>query len=118
MPGTPGGPVRSKDFPEGLPALQGLDRDKVKDGNRLLQISLEIISICRTQGTRVSLENPRSSFLWKQPNMCRAAELGGSCVVFGLLLLWHLLEKPTNFTSWNTTDCKELSETCKVSVKQ
>lgn len=56
----PGGPppLRSGDFPLGLPGLRRADADKVRIGNELARFSAQLFRTCRTLGVPCAIENP------------------------------------------------------------
>ena len=64
--------MRTRDYVAGLPNLSAKDHDKVKVGNLLLQRTLQVVRLCERLGIPVSVENPRSSWLWRMPAMRRA----------------------------------------------
>ena len=59
-------PVRSSQFPRGKPGLSLIMRKKVKDGNSHLDFTLMIVEICEMKGIAYYLENPDSSWFWRQ----------------------------------------------------
>lgn len=59
-------PVRSSQFPRGKPGLSLIMRKKVKDGNSHLDFTLMIAEICEMKGIAYYLENPDSSWFWRQ----------------------------------------------------
>ena len=65
--GVSAGPLRSKQFPMGLPSLTGVDRAKVEAAN---QIYTKLGLFLQDLGRRAipwSVENPESSMLWQLP---------------------------------------------------
>ena len=76
-----GGPPPLRDDDEGLFGLKGLkphDLQKVVLGNRLVDITLRIISLCNQLKIRWVLENPWTSRLWLVPSirqMCNETSL-------------------------------------------
>ncbi|CAE7559207.1 unnamed protein product [Symbiodinium natans] len=65
--GVSAGPLRSKQFPMGLPSLNGVDRAKVEAAN---QIYTKLGRFLQDLGRRAipwSVENPESSMLWQLP---------------------------------------------------
>ena len=57
-------PLRSKDWPMGLPSLKGLDAAKVAAANVLYERTFQIASLCIDLQLTVSLENPENSLFW------------------------------------------------------
>ena len=68
-PGAPGGPLRSRQFPLGLPSLPPKDKYKVTQGNRSMYFIKRVIALCIRLNIPVTLENPYQSWLWRQPTM-------------------------------------------------
>ena len=67
-PGRPGpAPLRSDDWPEGLPNLDSNNQSKVDDGNRFAVVTAIGLEIGRAAGSYGIAENPWRSFLWSQP---------------------------------------------------
>lgn len=58
-------PLRSDDFPDGLPSLQGTSRLRVNAANALYQFITEICLYCINASLTVCIENPRSSIYWR-----------------------------------------------------
>ena len=63
--------MRTRDHVAGLPNLSAKDRDKVQLGNLLLQRTLQVVALCERLRIPVSVENPRSSWLWRMPRWRR-----------------------------------------------
>ena len=57
-------PLRSKEFPMGLPTLRGLDLTKVSLANDLYWATLTIAEKCIQLNVTVSIENPENSLFW------------------------------------------------------
>ena len=57
-------PLRSTEWPEGLPGLQGLDLVRVTLANSLYDAIAEIIIFADSLNILWCIENPRSSFYW------------------------------------------------------
>ena len=69
-------PLRSRQELWGLPRLAPWDQDKVKIGNRLMQITVDVLTACHHRGILWSVENPLGSYLWLMPPMRGLAALG------------------------------------------
>ena len=67
-------PLRSLEFPDGLPSLSGLDALRVKQANELYRVSALIYSLCCKKGILCLIENPRRSHYWSTRDV---AALGG-----------------------------------------
>lgn len=57
-------PLRSKDFPDGLPYLQGYDFLRVEQSNILYDFSATVYDLCCELGKLCICENPRDSLYW------------------------------------------------------
>ena len=57
-------PLRSKEFPMGLPSLPGLDASKVASANCLYEATFTVAELCIQLGVTVSVENPQNSLFW------------------------------------------------------
>jgi hypothetical protein len=58
-------PLRSDEFPDGLPSLQGTSLLRVNAANALYQFITEICLYCINASLTVCIENPRSSIYWR-----------------------------------------------------
>ena len=60
-------PLRSRDFPLGLPSLQpgSVDSCRVDTANRLYAFGYRVLRYCLDNSIIVCIENPRNSFLWE-----------------------------------------------------
>ena len=65
--GSAWGPLRSQEFPLGLPDLSPADRFKVREGNRTAQLTAKLIRKAVECGVPCALENPHTSRLWSSP---------------------------------------------------
>ena len=116
VPGSPGGPLRTKQFPSGLPGLPHDDDHKVNVGNTLASFSAEVVKTCLKQGTLCSLENPRFSFLWDFPdieNICRY----GEAALFDFCCFGTAWKKPTKFMFWNSFGTSSINRLCQTSLE-
>lgn len=57
-------PLRSAEYPLGIPGITGLNAVKVEKANTLYRLGLEILLYLDSRGIVVSIENPFSSYLW------------------------------------------------------
>ena len=60
-------PLRSDEFPWGLPKLSVLDQRKVDTGNALARFASSVFQACLRQGIPCIIENPHTSRIWKLP---------------------------------------------------
>ena len=63
----PGGPppLRSAQYPEGLPGLTGLNADRVASANAIYSFVSEFCTECHNRGVLWSIENPARSHMWQ-----------------------------------------------------
>ena len=111
--GSPGGPMRSKECPMGLPNLLPKDAAKVALGNKLLGLSLRIVRRCCQQRVPVSLENPRRSRIWWTPSMLGALRRHGHKVCVDYCQFGLPWQKATVFAVWNCPALLSLERTCR-----
>ena len=57
-------PLRSEQYPIGLPTLRGLDAAKVQSANTLYWATYRIATLCIKLRITVSIENPQNSLFW------------------------------------------------------
>ena len=57
-------PLRSAQFPLGLPNLGAYHQAKVDSANTLYQLAIEVLVYCHQRNIVVSIENPARSWLW------------------------------------------------------
>eukprot|EP00435_Cladocopium_sp_Y103_P066370 s704_g28.t1 len=57
-------PLRSAEYPLGLPGLSPHHQRRVDSANQLYRLAVEIILWCDQHGIIISLENPANSWLW------------------------------------------------------
>ena len=57
-------PLRSEQYPLGLPGLAPWHQDRVDSANKLYELAVEIILWCWMHDIIVSIENPANSWLW------------------------------------------------------
>lgn len=57
-------PLRSAEFPDGFPWLEGADLLRVKQANQLYEATAAAVMIADSLGIAWSIENPRSSWFW------------------------------------------------------
>ena len=66
-------PLRSQTALWGFSSLAGKDLEKVKMGNRFLEVTVQLAALCYDHGIPWSIENPAGSFLWSMPPMVNLA---------------------------------------------
>ena len=67
-------PLRSKEWPMGLPSLRGLDAAKVAAANALYERTLQIASLCIDLQLTVPIENPENRLFWDTEPIKRLLE--------------------------------------------
>ena len=60
-------PLRSLEFPLGLPDLSPGDRKRVEIANELFRYTCHLFAMCLNRGVLATMENPRGSYLWVIP---------------------------------------------------
>ena len=58
-------PLRSETFPEGLPNLQGLNKTRVKQANKLYEFCRKVMDLCVELNILCIVENPETSLFWR-----------------------------------------------------
>ena len=66
-------PARSWAFPRGMPGISAAMRDRCDDGNLFSDWVAKLVSLCLNCGVHVWVENPGSSWLWRQRRWRRLA---------------------------------------------
>ena len=69
-------PLRSAEFPMGLPDLSEADQAKVDAGNMLLRFTVSCYRHLFNRGIACTIENPQSSRVWKTALMLNLSRLG------------------------------------------
>ena len=64
-------PLRSPNFPDGIPSLGGLARAKVLAANTLYQLTAQVLDYCVVNDIPISVENPLRSYFWDTKHMKR-----------------------------------------------
>ncbi|CAE7241857.1 unnamed protein product [Symbiodinium sp. CCMP2592] len=64
LPGPSPAPLRSLDFPDGLPHLSGLSMVRVNKANQLYHFTSTICAEAHRRSLIIAVENPRSSLYW------------------------------------------------------
>ena len=62
-------PLRSAEWPEGLPTLRGINLERVKAANAIYHFCAELVQWCVDNDVAYSVENPRSSHFWNYPEL-------------------------------------------------
>jgi len=58
-------PLRTDEFPDGIPTLSGVDKERVESANRLYKFTAEAVSKLHRMGICWFIENPTNSLMWK-----------------------------------------------------
>ena len=89
-------PLRTKEFPDGLPGLSGLNQLKVEKANALYRATFKIVQFCIIHNILVSIENPLNSLFWHTKPMVELFELcEGFRVVFDNCMMGGQRDKAT-----------------------
>ena len=57
-------PLRSAEFPDGIPGLRGVDLDRILASNTLYELCEKICALCDLLNLRWIVENPFDSLIW------------------------------------------------------
>ena len=57
-------PLRSEDWPEGLPGLSPKELERVSLANRLFEAACDFFLLACSRGVLVTMENPKNSYFW------------------------------------------------------
>jgi len=110
-PGSPGGPLRTSAHVMGLPNLPEKDATKVAIGNKLLARTIQLIKTCEKLQIPISVENPRTSWLWRTPAMRRL--LSRAHVVHTVFCAFGTSwQKATTFACWGSSALELLRAKC------
>ena len=60
-------PLRSPEFPLGLPDLNPLEQQRVDIANELFRYTCQLFAFCVQRGVLATMETPRGSYLWMIP---------------------------------------------------
>ena len=71
VPGSRGGPLRSRQHIWGLPCVEPAALPMLAVGNATARAALQIISLCVRLRIPVAVENPTTSLLWQVPALLR-----------------------------------------------
>ena len=74
-------PLRSNDFPEGIPGLTGLDAERVETANLLYKWIAGFLLKAHSQGVLIVVENPRNSIMWRTKWFVELAQAQGMLAV-------------------------------------
>ena len=89
-------PLRSKEFPNGLPGLAGLNLLKVEKANSLYRATFKIVEFCVLHKILVSIENPLNSLFWLTAPMVKLFQLcQGFHVIFDSCMMGGQRDKAT-----------------------
>ena len=89
--------LRSSKYPAGLPGKE----DRVCDANRIALASWKLALWAASRGMLVSMENPRSSYLWEFLDEEEGDGEGWTDVVFAQCRFGASYQKPTRLRCWN-----------------
>ena len=89
-------PLRSKEYPMGLPSLRGLDAKKVELANQLYFATYTIAILCIKLFITVSIENPVNSLFWETDPIKRLLQQRpGRCNIFDSCMMGGDRDKGT-----------------------
>ena len=105
--------IRSNQHILGMPHLNEDNTQKIKLGNKQMNLTASIIRTCIRLGTPCMLENPVSSMMWRAPPIAHLA--------FAKCCSSHVLDqcqfgarwrKRTKLLAWHAPTCLDLCKTC------
>ena len=67
-------PLRSDDFPDGIPGLKSKDAERVKLANVSYDATMDLVVFLSSMGISSSIENPSNSLFWKYSPVVRAMQ--------------------------------------------
>jgi hypothetical protein len=70
-------PLRSLQWPEGLPELQGVDLERVLAANKLYEFIASVLTKAHSMGILLVVENPHRSYMWATKWFVAFCELEG-----------------------------------------
>ena len=70
-------PLRSAQFPLGLPSLTEHERIRVETGNLIATVSAMLAQVCLSLHKGFCIENPRNSNLWRHPDIATLLAAAG-----------------------------------------
>eukprot|EP00435_Cladocopium_sp_Y103_P061170 s1087_g22.t2 len=73
-------PVRSKKYPRGIPGLRSSMRQKVREGNSHSDFLADLVVICEAAGVGFTVENPDTSWFWRQRRWKRFRSSASGCI--------------------------------------
>ena len=95
-------PLRSDEYPEGLPHLSPKEKERVRLANISYDATMELISFLGELGVSCSCENPSNSLFWKYVTIRRGlAAIGGLLTAFHSCMHGGARDKSTTFWSHN-----------------
>ena len=105
-------PLRSDEFPMGLPDLSTEARCRVEKANALYVSACEIFEVCHAKGVLVTMENPSSSIFWlTDPFIALLNQVELSYTNFQMCMLGGSRPKWTQLAA-NFVGIKELDQEC------
>ena len=72
--------VRSTQYPRGLPGMRATMRQKVREGNSHSDWLIELVELCDAMGVIWWVENPDSSFWWRQKRWRKYRDSRSRCL--------------------------------------
>ena len=72
-------PLRSSEFPMGLPGLTGVDKERTDKANLTYQATTDLCKQAIALDIACSIENPESSLFWEVPCIAALTAIGHNC---------------------------------------
>ena len=106
-------PLRSEQYPDGLPDLTAEQDSKLRVGNESFTFTLRIIRACLKYNVGVMIENPQTSLLWSSPRFQKLLNLKSSThVVCHMCQFGAPWKKATRVQAWGVGELWELARKC------
>ena len=113
--GRPGGPLRSLQFPYGVPEAldRPLDKMKIEVGNKTMRVSVQLLRTCVQRGVPCALENPCSSRLFRVGPVAQICRHAAARVhVCDFCQFGCPYRKRTKVVFWHLGMCSNLQRLC------
>ena len=96
-------PLRSNDYPLGLPGLRGQDKYRTETANITYERTAELCLLLDSWGIAISVENPLNSIFWLVPDIRNmVSQVGGFDTIFDHCCHGGLRDKSTLW--WSNVD--------------
>ena len=111
-------PLRSDDYPDGLPSLHGVDEVRVRAANKFYEFTADAAIRLQELGIEWSIENPSNSLMWKTSPFQRLfklradGQLRGGRVSFDMCMHGGERNKSTDLLFSGGLNLMQLQKSC------